>query len=42
MISKNQITNENIVFNETRGKKVDLKKKANFKEISDRSTLKKG
>ena len=30
-----------IFFNETRGRKVDLKKKANFKEISDRSNLKK-
>ena len=40
---KNQINiNENIENKEKRGKKVDLKKKANFKEIADRSDLVKG
>ncbi len=33
--------NENDNFNETRGRKVDLKKKANFKDISNKSNLKK-
>ena len=37
LIIKNQKSNDEFI--ETRGRKVDLKKKANFKEVSDRSYL---
>ena len=42
MIKNQNNIDENIKNNEKRGGKVDLKKKANYKEITDRPDLKKG